>query len=132
MYIFEKCAAIWQIFGHAKNRCWHTQLNVCEKEEFSCFIYLIQIFGCIAWISIAIYERNFDYFSSPTQRFVCPIKLAYQTSHFGIEKGGCRNFCMDIFVVWNIFFLNSFVPLFWDLFLNILILTHLSISSAYI
>ena len=22
----------------------HTQLNVCEKEEFPCFLYLIQIF----------------------------------------------------------------------------------------
>ena len=24
----------------------HTQLNVCEKEELQCFLYLIQIFGC--------------------------------------------------------------------------------------
>ena len=23
----------------------HTQLNVCEKEELPCFLYLIQIFG---------------------------------------------------------------------------------------
>ena len=23
----------------------HTQLNVCEKEELTCFLYLIQIFG---------------------------------------------------------------------------------------
>ena len=27
----------------------HTQLNVCEKEEFQCFLYLIQIFG-LNWI----------------------------------------------------------------------------------
>ena len=26
------------------NHC-HTQLNVCEKEELQCFLYLIQIFG---------------------------------------------------------------------------------------
>ena len=25
----------------------HTQLNVCEKEELPCFLYLIQIFGYI-------------------------------------------------------------------------------------
>ena len=44
MYIFKSCAAIWQDFQHPKIRCWHTQLNVCEKEEFQCFLYLIQIF----------------------------------------------------------------------------------------
>ena len=44
MNIFKLCAAILQDFGHPKNRCWHTQLNVCEKEGFSCFLYLIQIF----------------------------------------------------------------------------------------
>ena len=27
-----------------KNRLKHTQLNVCEKEELPCFLYLIQIF----------------------------------------------------------------------------------------
>ena len=42
LHIF-KSSAIWQDFGHPKNRCRHTQLNVCEKEEFSCFLYLIQI-----------------------------------------------------------------------------------------
>ena len=45
MNIFKLCAAILQDFGHPKNRCWHTQLNVCEKEEFPCFLYLIQIFA---------------------------------------------------------------------------------------
>ena len=45
MNIFKLCAAILQDFGHPKNRCWHTQLNVCEKEGFPCFLYLIQIFG---------------------------------------------------------------------------------------
>ena len=44
MNIFKLCAAILQDFGHPKNRCWHTQLNVCEKEGFPCFLYLIQIF----------------------------------------------------------------------------------------
>ena len=44
MNIFRLCAAILQDFGHPKNRCWHTQLNVCEKEGFPCFLYLIQIF----------------------------------------------------------------------------------------
>ena len=29
------------------NRCWHTKLNVCEKEGFACFLYLIQIFGIL-------------------------------------------------------------------------------------
>ena len=29
-----------------KNRLTHTQLNVCEKEELPCFLYLIQIFAC--------------------------------------------------------------------------------------
>ena len=47
MQIFKVCAAILQDFGHPKNRCWHTQLNVCEKEGFPCFLYLIQIFGCM-------------------------------------------------------------------------------------
>ena len=28
-----------------KNRLKHTQLNSCEKEELSCFLYLIQIFA---------------------------------------------------------------------------------------
>ena len=28
-----------------KNRLTHTQLNVCEKEELPCFLYLIQIFA---------------------------------------------------------------------------------------
>ena len=51
MNIFELCTAILQDFGHPKNRCWHTQLNVCEKERFPCFLYLIQIFGVgIIWI----------------------------------------------------------------------------------
>ena len=45
MNIFKLCAAILQDYGHPKNRCWHTQLNVCEKEGFQCFLYLIQIFG---------------------------------------------------------------------------------------
>ena len=45
MYIFKSCATIWQDFQHPKIRCWHTQLNVCEKEEFQCFLYLIQIFA---------------------------------------------------------------------------------------
>ena len=27
-----------------KNKLTHTQLNVCEKEELPCFLYLIQIF----------------------------------------------------------------------------------------
>ena len=45
MNTFKLCAAILQDFGHPKNRCWHTQLNVCEKEGFPCFLYLIQIFG---------------------------------------------------------------------------------------
>ena len=45
MNIFKLCAAILQDFGHPKNRCWHTQLNVCEKEGFPCFLYLIQIFA---------------------------------------------------------------------------------------
>ena len=48
MYIFKLCAAILQVFDileigplyHG-----HTQLNVCEKEELQCFLYLIQIFG---------------------------------------------------------------------------------------
>ena len=31
-------------FWYPKNRFRHTQLNVCEKEEFPCFLYLIQIF----------------------------------------------------------------------------------------
>ena len=35
MNIFKLCAAILQDFGHPKNRCWHTQLNVCEKERFT-------------------------------------------------------------------------------------------------
>ena len=47
IYIFNLCAAISQDFWHPKNRCWHTQLNVCEKEELQCFLYLIQIFGAI-------------------------------------------------------------------------------------
>ena len=50
MYIFKSCAAIWQDFRHPKIRCWHTQLNVCEKEEFQCFLYLIQIFVCNLFI----------------------------------------------------------------------------------
>ena len=45
MNIFKSCAAILQDFGHPKNRCWHTQLNLCEKEELPCFLYLIQIFA---------------------------------------------------------------------------------------
>ena len=28
-------------FGYPKNRCWHTQLNICEKEEFSGFLYYL-------------------------------------------------------------------------------------------
>ena len=47
MCIFKLCAAISQDFGlleigplYYK----HTQLNVCEKEELPCFLYLIQIF----------------------------------------------------------------------------------------
>ena len=27
--------------------CRHTQLNVCDREEFPCFLYLIQIFDLI-------------------------------------------------------------------------------------
>ena len=54
IYIFKVCAAIWQDFWHPKNRCWHTQLNVCEKEELPCFLYLIQIFdtylSIISWL----------------------------------------------------------------------------------
>ena len=50
MYVFKLCAAIWQNFGHSKNRCRHTQLNVCEKEELPCFLYLIQIFGAKLFI----------------------------------------------------------------------------------
>ena len=45
MNIFRLCAGILQDYGHPKNRFWHTQLNVCEKEGFLCFLYLIQIFG---------------------------------------------------------------------------------------
>ena len=30
-----------------KNRLKHTQLNVCEKEELPCFLYLIQIFDAM-------------------------------------------------------------------------------------
>ena len=51
MYIFKLCAAILQDLCHFKTmtfgplKCSHTQLNVCEKEELSCFLYLIQIFG---------------------------------------------------------------------------------------
>ena len=30
----------------------HTQLNVCEKEELPCFLYLIQIFGAQGTSSI--------------------------------------------------------------------------------
>ena len=56
MNIFELCAAILQDFGHPKNRCWHTQLNVCEKEEFPCFLYLIQIF---AWILLKEIRQSF-------------------------------------------------------------------------
>ena len=51
MYIFKWCAAILQEFGHFRImtfgplKCRHTQLNVCEKEELPCFLYLIQIFA---------------------------------------------------------------------------------------
>ena len=69
-------------------------------------------------LKVTIYEQNLIFFY-PTQRFVCPIKVAYQTSQFRIEKGGCRNHCMDIFVVWKLLFLNSFVPLFKDFLFNI-------------
>ena len=63
MNIFKLCAAILQDFGHPKNRCWHTQLNVCEKEGFPCFLYLIQIFGFFnvsyAWYkSLALHKSN--------------------------------------------------------------------------
>ena len=37
-YIFERKKL-------AQNRLRHTQLNVREKEELPCFLYLIQIFG---------------------------------------------------------------------------------------
>ena len=47
MNIFKLCAAILQDFGHPKNRYWHTQLTLCEKEGFPCFLYLIQIFDLI-------------------------------------------------------------------------------------
>ena len=57
MYIFKLCAAILQVFDileigplyHG-----HTQLNVCEKEELQCFLYLIQIFGI--WKEIVLHE----------------------------------------------------------------------------
>ena len=39
--ILKLCPAIWQDFGHFKNRV----SNVCEKEEFPYFLYLIQIFA---------------------------------------------------------------------------------------
>ena len=61
MNIFKLCAAILQDFGHPKNRCWHTQLNVCEKEGFSCFLYLIQIFGACKIESMKISTHNFHY-----------------------------------------------------------------------
>ena len=48
MCIFKLCAAISQDCGlleigplYYK----HTQLNVCEKEELPCFLYLLQIFA---------------------------------------------------------------------------------------
>ena len=50
MCIFKLCPAISQDFGPLF--CKHTQLNVCEKEELPCFLYLIQIFGDIVGNSI--------------------------------------------------------------------------------
>ena len=47
MCIFKLCAAISQDFGLLEIGplyCKHTQLNLCEKEELPCFLYLIQTF----------------------------------------------------------------------------------------
>ena len=34
----------------------HTQLNVCEKEELPCFLYLIQIFDCYLFFGYIILD----------------------------------------------------------------------------
>ena len=66
MYIFKLCAAIWQDFGHPKNRCRHTQLNLCEKEELPCFLYLIQIF-VMNWTEITFVLWAENYFAYSEQ-----------------------------------------------------------------
>ena len=68
MNIFKLCAAILQDFGHPKNRCWHTQLNVCEKEGFPCFLYLIQIFAKLyCYLSCICLRLLKDHFSNKEQ-----------------------------------------------------------------
>ena len=68
MNIFKLCAAILQDFGHPKNRCWHTQLNVDEKEGFPCFLYLIQIFAKLyCYLSCICLRLLKDHFSNKEQ-----------------------------------------------------------------
>ena len=36
----------------------HTQLNVCEKEELPCFLYLIQIFGSNHYLTERLWQYH--------------------------------------------------------------------------
>jgi hypothetical protein len=80
MNIFKLCAAILQDFGHPKNRRWHTQLNVCEKEGFPCFLYLIQIFALDSKCTFT----TFGHFYCPFGMQLSPIPLLINSMPFFI------------------------------------------------
>ena len=61
MCIFKLCAAISQDLGLLEIGplyCKHTQLNVCEKEELPCFLYLMKIFALDITARFAVIEKE--------------------------------------------------------------------------